>query len=137
MSDKPRLFYYILRNYTKINDILNVCLDAEDITAGQYTILSVLARIEPATSAELARRQKITSQTMGETLGILESKGLIERELSSENKRNILVRRTKKGAALQARCDAIVRKAEKKYVASMSPDEAEHLTKVLANLYYS
>lgn len=61
----PRVFYSVLRNYHKISNIMDRILRLEGLTTGQYTALSFIKRFEPCTSAELARRQNITAQSMG------------------------------------------------------------------------
>lgn len=133
----PRVFYYFLRNYNRISSILDNILKPEGLTAGQYTALSFLKRFEPCTSAELARHQNITAQSMGEYLSALENKGFVDREYLNGNRRNIMVRRSPAGIEVQDRCDAIVLAAERAYLSSIPQEEVGRLVRQLAELYHS
>lgn len=131
----PRIFYYFLRHYQKIGGIMEAALREEGLTAGQYTILSALKRFEPCTSAELARRQGMTAQSMGAYLAALDSKGLVERSYEDGDRRSIIVRRTEKGVDVQEHCDALVLAAETKYLSAIPAPERDAFVRHLAQLY--
>ena len=133
----PRVFYSFLRNFNKISYIMDNILKPEGLTAGQYTALSFLKRFEPCTSAELARHQNITAQSMGEYLSALENKGFVEREYLDGNRRNIMVRRSPAGVEVQDRCDAIVLQAEQAYLSPISREDVDRLIGQLTKLYHS
>lgn len=132
---RPRLFFYFSRHYHQIDSIMETALKDENLTTGQYTVLSALKRFEPCTSADLARKQKITAQSMGEYLSNLESKGLIERNYVNGNRRNLIVHRTEAGLATQERCDKAVLEAERAYLARLPAEEREHFLANLVALY--
>lgn len=131
----PRVFFYFLRHFHKIDSIMAQALANEDLTSGQYTVLSALKRFEPCTSAELARRQNMTAQSMGEYLSALEAKGLVERNYQNGNRRNLFVTRTEKGLAMQERCDRAVLAAEEAYLARLPAEEREQFVTNLTRLY--
>lgn len=131
----PRVFFYFFRHYQKIDAIMEEALKVEGLTTGQYTILSALKRFEPCTSAELARKQNMTAQSMGEYLSTLESKGLIERNFTNGNRRNQMVTRTPAGLAVQERCDHAVLRAERAYLARLSPEDRDRFVANLEALY--
>jgi DNA-binding MarR family transcriptional regulator len=138
MSKKPsgpRIFYYFLKHYQKIGAIMESTLKEEGLTAGQYTILSALKRFEPCTSAELARGQEMTAQSMGAYLATLEAKGLVERSYEDGDRRSIIVRRTAKGVSVQEHCDALVMDAEAKYLSPISADAQDGFIRHLIKLY--
>ncbi|MCZ4291591.1 MarR family winged helix-turn-helix transcriptional regulator [Hoeflea alexandrii] len=110
-------------------------LKDEDLTTGQYTVLSALKRFEPCTGAELARKQNMTAQSMGEYLSALESKGLIERNYANGNRRNLIVKRTSAGLAVQERCDHAVLRAEHAYLARLSPEDRDRFVANLTALF--
>ncbi|AIA08230.1 MULTISPECIES: MarR family winged helix-turn-helix transcriptional regulator [Streptomyces] len=61
---------------------------------------AALARLDrggPATAAELARAEQITSQAMGTTLGVLEARGLVGRRRDPHDGRRIIMSLTDTG----------------------------------------
>jgi DNA-binding MarR family transcriptional regulator len=63
----------------------------------ERTALSRLDRGGPATSAELARQEQISPQSMGAILGALEKRGLIERSADPNDGRRIVLSLTRAG----------------------------------------
>lgn len=135
-KSSPRIFYYFLKNFQKIDSIVEAALRDEGLTTGQYTVLSALKRFEPCTSAELARKQDMTAQSMGAYLSALEGKGLLERSHLDGNRRDIIVRRSQKGIAVHDRCDALVLVAENAYLSSIPPEDRDDFVSYLAKLYH-
>lgn len=131
----PRIFYYFLKHYQKIGAIMEAVLKDEGLTAGQYTILSALKRFEPCTSAELARGQGMTAQSMGAYLATLEGKGLVERSYEDGDRRSIIVRRTPKGVSVQEHCDALIVAAESRYLSPVPADARDEFIRHLVQLY--
>ncbi len=84
-----------------------------ELSAFQYTILSVLARNDNLSSSRLSRRFHVTPQAMGETILLLEKKDLIERREDPVNKKALLLSLTKNGRAACREGDAIVAKLER------------------------
>jgi|SRR5438067_4066130 len=62
-----------------------------DLTGPQLTALSRLDRQGPATTAELARREQITPQAMGATIGSLEQLGLVVRTADATDGRRAIL----------------------------------------------
>jgi DNA-binding MarR family transcriptional regulator len=70
------------------------------------TELAVLARLEregPATTADLARAERVRPQSMGTTIGALEELGFIARKPHPTDGRQVYIELTAKGAALRQR----------------------------------
>jgi DNA-binding MarR family transcriptional regulator len=63
----------------------------------ERTALSRLDRGGPATSAELARQEQISPQSMGAILGALEKRGLIERGTDPDDGRRVVLSVTPAG----------------------------------------
>jgi DNA-binding MarR family transcriptional regulator len=74
-------------------------LSAGDLTVPQLTALSRLDRLGPSTTAELARREQITPQAMGATIGSLEQRGLVVRRPDSVDGRRWILGLTPAGQA--------------------------------------
>jgi DNA-binding MarR family transcriptional regulator len=64
---------------------------AGDLTLSETSALSRLDRGGPATSSELAKQDRISPQSMGATLAVLEQRGLIERHRDPEDGRRIVL----------------------------------------------
>lgn len=134
MPAAPRTFYQVLRLYYHISERLEMCLQPEGLTAGQYTALSLLRRYEPTSSAELARRLQITAQSMGEFVRALETKGMVERETAPDNRRIVLLRLTGTGRQALQRCDRLVNKAESHFLSCLNANEAEAFQDAIGRL---
>jgi len=64
---------------------------ANALTFPQTAALSRLDRGGPAASADLARQEQISPQSMGATLGELEARGLVNRQPDPDDGRRILL----------------------------------------------
>ena len=113
---------------------IETCLQAEKLTPGQYSALSLLGLREPESSAEMSRRLGISAQSMGEQIKLLEAKGLVERHVSSENRRVAFIRRTDLGKKVLARCEKLVDRAEDEFFSSLRSSELATLKGMLDKL---
>jgi DNA-binding MarR family transcriptional regulator len=69
-----------------------------------WTQKSVLKRLEsegPATSADLARAEGVTPQSMGTAIAALQKMGLVERKAHPKDGRQMIVKLTAKGISLR------------------------------------
>ncbi|AJC53457.1 MULTISPECIES: MarR family transcriptional regulator [Streptomyces] len=71
-----------------------------DLSLPERAALARLDRGGPATAAELARAEQITSQAMGTTLGLLEERGLVERRRDPHDGRRIILSLTEAGVEM-------------------------------------
>lgn len=130
----PRTFFQVMQAELLVRRRIETCLQAEKMTPGQYSALSLLGWREPESSADMARRLGISAQSMGEQIKLLEAKGLIERQVSSENRRVAFVRRTELGKKVLARCERLVDKAEEEFFSSLTSSELNALKSTLDKL---
>jgi DNA-binding MarR family transcriptional regulator len=72
----------------------------DELTLSESAALARLDRGGPATAAELARAEQISPQSMGATLGTLETRGLIERVRDPEDGRRLILSVSRPGLAL-------------------------------------
>jgi DNA-binding MarR family transcriptional regulator len=72
----------------------------DELTLSESAALARLDRGGPATAAELARAEQISPQSMGATLGALESRGLVARAPDPEDGRRMILSVTKSGLGL-------------------------------------
>jgi DNA-binding MarR family transcriptional regulator len=130
-SARPRTFFLIMQVEQLARRQVEAAVAAEGITAGQYTLLSLLAAEEPRTSAALSRRLRITAQSMGEALKALVDRGLVEREVDPDNRRAIIVRRTAEGRRVHLRCEKAVDRVEQAFFADLPATELNQLRSTL------
>lgn len=101
----------------------------QSTTVGELTLpeRSALARLDrggPATSAELARHEQISPQSMGATIGALETRGLVQRRPDPLDGRRALLSVTEAGAQLlRDKRDARTQQMARALSAGFTPDE--------------
>jgi len=102
-------------------------------TDGELTMpeTSALARLDrggPMTSADLARMEQITPQSMGATLATLEARGLVERRPDPGDGRRVVMSLTEAGLqALRIRRDARAERLAQALSTGFTPSELEQL----------
>ena len=79
-----------------------------DLTPFQYMTLSRAGHRGTLSGAELARRFRVTPQSMNEVITALEAKQLIERRESPDHGRILNVHLTRAGARLLQKCDQAI-----------------------------
>ncbi|WP_312029952.1 MarR family transcriptional regulator [Actinomycetospora sp. TBRC 11914] len=109
---RPSLLYAVKQVELIVRAHLDDLLRDSGVTALQYTALTVLARRDGLTSAELARNSFVTPQAMADLVNSLERGGFIVRRRNPENRRQLLISLTADGDALLARFDDPVARIE-------------------------
>ena len=84
---------------------LDAALQEYGVSAHEYTALSVLARREGLSSAQLARRTLVSAQAMNQLVIALEKRGLIVRKADPEHNKIQRASLTSAGRKLVATCD--------------------------------
>ena len=102
MTDELRTIYLLSRLHYAIRQRLDEVLRQYDLTAVQYTVLSLLRSREQLSSAEIARRFSVKPQSMIEVILALESKHLIARAQTPGNRRTLCVTLRAEGRRLLA-----------------------------------
>lgn len=120
---RPSVLYAVKQVELIVRAHLDDLLRDSGVTALQYTALTVLARRDGLTSAELARNSFVTPQAMADLVNSLERGGFIVRRRNPDNRRQLLISLTADGDALLARFDAPVAGIETRMLDGF--DEAE------------
>lgn len=94
------LLYLVKQVELAIRARLDDIVRPAGLTALQYTALTVLERNGDMSSAQLARHSFVTAQSMGDLVGALEARGLIERQRDPADRRKLAVRLTVSGREL-------------------------------------
>ncbi len=111
-------------------DMRGRCEDAlkpYSVTTMQFTILATLGQWQGLSSAELSRRFNVTPQTMGEMIGNLERRLLVERRQDPTNRRALLLSLTPDGAKLVKQCNVAMDKVETQMLKGLSKTEVDEL----------
>lgn len=137
MSSPPRAFYQVLRLHQLVSTCLDECLTPAALTGAQYTMLSLVRRLGPTTSAQLARRLRVSAQSAGEMLKSLEARGLVQRSQSETNKRIVLMSLTPAGARLAQRADELVAQAEERFFSVLSARDRSGFDKTIQHLRHA
>lgn len=82
-------------------------LDELGLTYPQYLVLSVLWRKDEQPVGVIAKSLALESSTLTPLLKRLEASGLVRRQRSTHNERQVLVSLTEEGAALRGRVSAL------------------------------
>jgi DNA-binding MarR family transcriptional regulator len=100
----------------------------DELTLSESAALARLDRGGPATAAELARAEQISPQSMGATLGALESRGLIDRAPDPEDRRRMILSVTEPGLEiLRHRRNRRTEQLERALSAGFTTGELEQL----------
>jgi DNA-binding MarR family transcriptional regulator len=91
------LLYLIKQVELAVREALDEVVATADLTALQYTALTVLERHPGITSAELARSSFVRAQTMAEMVTYLLGRRLVTRERDESNRRQYLLSLTDEG----------------------------------------
>jgi DNA-binding MarR family transcriptional regulator len=108
-SAEPGISYAIARLQQHVLAAVSQVAAQHDLTALQFTTLSVLNRHgAPLSSSQLARRSFMTAQSMHEVTHRLEEAGLIRRIPHPTHRRKLPASLTPKGKRVVAACEAAV-----------------------------
>ena len=110
---------------------LDDLLKPAEITALQYTALTVLERHPGLTSAQLARNSFVTTQSMADMVTTLEARGLIERRRDPADRRRLVTGLTTDGSALIRRYRGKVKDLERRMLSGLTDQQAAELRRYL------
>lgn len=110
---------------------LRVELAKEDVSFGQFVHLECLWQRDGLTQKELSKRVGVEMASSTTILVELETRGLVRRERSTEDRRAINVFLTPVGAALKPRLLAAAARVNAQARATLSPTQVEQLMAML------
>lgn len=105
-----------------------------NLAPGQELVLMRLWRREPRSQAELTRELAVEPPTMAKTLARLEAAGMVVRERSADDRRQVLVTLAETGRALEERVGAAWAELERRTVEPLSEAEQRELARLLARV---
>jgi DNA-binding MarR family transcriptional regulator len=127
----PRTTYLVKQLELAIRAGMDAIIGEFDVTALQYTALSVLARHPGLSAAQMAHRSFVSPQAGNEMVKALERKGLITRSPDAKNRHIRRISLTPAGNALLSRCDVHIDRLEARMLDALAPADVEALREAL------
>ena len=112
---------------------LDAALAGLGVSSFHFTILSVIVRNEGLSSARLSRRFHVTPQAMGETVLMLEKKGLVVRTEDPANRKALHLGVSAEGRALVSKAEAVVAGFEQDLFTGQDTKDIEIFRRVLVD----
>ena len=132
-AQRTPLLYLIKQVELAIRQRLDEVTATQDLTALQYTALTVLERHPGMTSAALARNSFVRAQTMAEMMNYLLDRGLVTRERDPGNRRQYLLSLSRKGRTVVDRLRDPVAAIEAEMVEGLDRGEVQALRSYLTS----
>jgi len=131
------LLYLIKQVELAVRQQLDEVAGTADLTAVQYTALTVLERHPGMTSAELARNSFVRAQTMAQMVTHLLGRGLVTRDRDSDDRKQYLLFLTEEGQRVVDALRAPVREIEERMVDTLDTGQIEILRTYLLRCRHS
>lgn len=109
-------------------------LQALPVSSSQLFVLVLLGELGEATSAQLARRMRITPQALTTLLKPLRSKRLVTRRTDENHARRMPLRLSSEGQALLAQARELSPRIESRVLPDFSDEERATLKRLLARV---
>ena len=123
----------LLRTADVVRRLIARSLEPYDVTPQQYNVLRILrgAGAEGLPTLTIGERMLEDSPGVTRLIDRLIAKGLVSRERSTEDRRQVLCRITQAGLDLLVQIDALVEGRDEDAVAVLTPDEQKELIRLL------
>ncbi|MEJ0004044.1 MAG: MarR family transcriptional regulator [Pararobbsia sp.] len=119
------------------NAVTQLAMQELGVTATQASMLSMLASGQCLAAAELARQYGIDASAVTRLIDRLETRGLLLRVRSQDDRRVVKLRLTEQGIAFAERMPALYEEVQDKLLRGFGPDEVglmkSMLRRMLAN----
>ncbi len=113
---------------------LNAKLSQYDVTPSQYGVLSCLWQKGYATPKQISEILCLETSTISGVLDRMQKKGLIDRTMDREDRREVRVMATEKGKALQEPISKIIDEVNEEVLKNFSPEEITTLKENLRTI---
>jgi DNA-binding MarR family transcriptional regulator len=133
--EKWGMIYLLARIFYAMRQKSEDALKPQNLTPMQFTIQNSLRTWDGLSSAELSRRFGVTPQTMGEMIGNLERRALIDRVQDPANRRALKLSLTAAGGRLLDACESAMQAVEAEMFEDMSARDLEALRARMLSLH--
>lgn len=130
-STEITVLYLIKQVELAVRSRLDTIAARHDLTALQYTAMTVLERHPGMTSAELARSSFVRAQTMAQMVTHLETRGLLARERDPQSRRQFRMSLSADGRAILDDLRESVASIEAEMLESFTAAESRQLREAL------
>jgi len=127
-----RLLYMMKRSYVAIRGELEGAAQAQGLTLSDFVLLSFLKGMEPCSSADLARAERVTPQAAAQQVAQLKAKKMISTVEKAGNRRIALITMTPLGRDALAAISAEARALEDRLFDGMDAGQPEMVLAFLA-----
>ncbi|SPT51864.1 MarR family winged helix-turn-helix transcriptional regulator [Actinomadura madurae] len=128
------LVYLLKHAHLRMAELATNAVAPYGIDGRELGVLLCLAGREPASQQQAAQRLSIDRTTMVAMLDALEGKGLVSRHPHAEDRRRNVVELTDAGRETLRQATDANDKAEREFLAPLTPKAAEHLRNSLQKL---
>ena len=104
------------------------------LTPAQFGVLTVLNAHPGLDQSSLARSLGFDKVTMLRVLRVLESRGLVAREVCASNRRNLSITLSETGLTLLLKAQDAAERAYKRLMSPLSPEQQQQLVSLLQQL---
>lgn len=132
-----RLLYLLRRGHVAAKLGIDDLARAEGLSASDYTALSFLEAMEPCSTADLARAERVSPQAAVQQVAQLKLKALVTSIPSDSDRRTSSVSLTEEGRRRFASIDRAARELEDAMMADLSPLERGMVLSLLRKLIAS
>ncbi|WP_161956817.1 MarR family winged helix-turn-helix transcriptional regulator [Sphingosinithalassobacter portus] len=137
VGEAPSILYLVKQVQYKAYVRLESILQPLGVTAVQFRILTTLSSRPNMSSASLARLYDVKPQTMIKQIAILETKGLIGRQVSKANKRRLDLSLSESGKAIVKQLGKDSRALERELLSPLDAEEQDQMRGYLMRLLAS
>ncbi len=123
----PLLLYAVKQVELAVRAHLDDLLKPADVTALQYTALTVLERRGSLSAAQLARSSFVTAQSIADMVRVLTRKGLISRSTDPTDRKRLLIELTPAGRQFLDRVRDDVAALDRRMTGSLNARQREAL----------
>lgn len=132
-TEEQGAFFDLMRVASRLEGELNRVFRPYDLTTATFSILSILARVNPEglSCGDVAGQLIAEVPDMTRLLDRLERLEYVLRERSSLDRRMVKVRLTERGLEVVRNLKAVVQRCHKEQFDSLGPDRLEELREIL------
>lgn len=136
VSTRQRTVMDLIRTVDDLRRYFTALYEPHGITPQQYNVLRILRGAHPEALPTMEIAQRMVEKTPGITrlLDRLETKGLVQRERPSDDRRRVLISITVAGLELLDRLDVPVREATTAVLAGLTEREVAALRSALQGI---
>ncbi|ABL04501.1 transcriptional regulatory protein [Mycobacterium ulcerans Agy99] len=133
-AEEAPLGFLLYRAAAVLRPEVSTALSPLGLTLPEFVCLRILSASPGLSSAELARHTNVTSQAMNTVLRKLEEVGAVSRPASVPSGRALPATLTAPGRALLKRAEVVVRGADDRILAKLTPAEQREFKRMLEML---